>query len=106
MVATELMRPIKPPVWAEEIEKKIGIIPISRIHYVYIMVVNDVLHKAIIDTGGAFSIVHLRTAQKLRLPIQQETKHQILISSRALMLNQYGIPAGSGAQYSCSLGRG
>lgn len=44
-----------------------GIVPISKFHYIFMVAVNCIVNKAIIDTSRARLIIDLCMARKLNL---------------------------------------
>lgn len=71
----EITRPLENLDWAVEIEYKLGMIPISRMHYMCMVLVNNVLTETIVDTGVAHSLIDLCNSKKFGLSVQLTTKH-------------------------------
>lgn len=75
VVATESIKPTHLPPWDRHIENRLSLVPISKIHYICMVAVNNVVTKAFIDSGRARSLIDLRIDRKLNLPAKLATKH-------------------------------
>ena len=58
------------PVWAEGARNFRGLVPPSRAHYMALVKLGNGVIEAIIDTGGARSLIDLDTARTLGLKIE------------------------------------
>lgn len=59
------------PAWAGGKRNMLGIVPFSRCHYYGVVAINDVVVEAIMDTGGARSLVDVDTARQMGLEVKE-----------------------------------
>lgn len=69
--ATESNRPLVLPEWAEGLDNKLGYLPLSPFHFIVTVAIGGVVTDAIVDSGGARSLVDSRSARLLGLNWQE-----------------------------------
>lgn len=80
MADTKFIWPTKPLAWAYGMGNKLSMIPASKIHYVCMVAINDIIIEVIDNTSGACSLIDLRTARKLEQPMQLAIKYRTFSS--------------------------
>ena len=69
--ATEATRVRCLPAWAGKRRNLLGLVPFSRCHYFGVVAINDSVIEALLDTGGAKSLVDVDTAEQMGLEVKQ-----------------------------------
>ena len=67
--------PAAKPGWVDaSVTNLMGLVPASAAHYMAAVKVNNALMFAIVDTGGARTMMDVTVAEKLGLPVERATK--------------------------------
>ena len=70
VAATPENRYLNTPEWACDYPNYLGVLPISRNHFITQVTLNGVLVKGILDTGGTQSMVNTATAKLIGLQVE------------------------------------
>ena len=60
-----------PPSWAGKRQTLPGLVPFSHCHYFGVVAINDSVIEALLDTGGAKSLVDVGTTEQMGLEVNQ-----------------------------------
>ena len=69
--ATEATHVRRPPAWAGKRQNLLGLVPFSRCHYFGVVAINDSVIEALLDMGGAKSLVDVDTVEQMGLEVKQ-----------------------------------